>query len=226
MKIITGASRGIGKYLLERYHDEYETVEGVFFYTEPYARYYDHYSRLDISDFAEVSDWLNDIDIGDRVELINCAGIYYNSFAHDSEIDKWERVIEINLVGTFNVIRALLPHMRCHNYGRIVNLSSVVDKLGIAGTSAYAASKSGLEGLVKVLAIENASKGITINNLRLGYFDIGMGREIPSSLKGKISERIPTHKFGRPDHIYDAIEFLIKNDYINGSSLDLNGGLT
>lgn len=232
MKIITGASRGIGKYLLERYVDEDEFVQGTFLDTQPTPLFLKHYSSVDVSNFTSVCTWIDGIlskgqdeNYHLKIELINCAGINYNSFAHRARTYYWGRVIKVNLIGTFNVICALLPHMRRYKYGRIINLSSVVDKLGIAGTSAYAASKAGLEGMTKVLATENASKGITVNNLRLGYFGIGMGKEVPTEVGDKILDRIPAHEFGRPDHIYDAVEFLIKNDYINGTSLDLNGGL-
>jgi acetoacetyl-CoA reductase/3-oxoacyl-[acyl-carrier protein] reductase len=115
--------------------------------------------------------------------------------------------------------------MRKSNYGRIINFSSVVAQTGIPGTSAYAASKAGLWGLTKAVAAENASKGITINNLNLGYFQIGMGEEISPEMRNKLIEKIPVNEFGEPESIYNAVNFLIENSYINGASLDINGGL-
>jgi acetoacetyl-CoA reductase/3-oxoacyl-[acyl-carrier protein] reductase len=236
MKIITGASRGIGKYLFDRYADEGEWVEGTFFHTEPtrklYGEFLDNlprvnYSYVDVCEYYQVEDWINRISPTGpgKIELINCAGIKYDSITHYALPSFWKRVIEVNLIGTFNVIRAILPRMREIGYGRIINMSSVVDSLGVPGTSAYAASKAGLEGLTKVLAVENAINGITVNNLRLGYFDIGMGREISPLLRGKIGTRIPTHEFGKPENTYDAMNFLINNAYVNGSSLTIDGGL-
>jgi acetoacetyl-CoA reductase/3-oxoacyl-[acyl-carrier protein] reductase len=232
MKIITGASKGIGKYLLERYTDRCsEIVRGTFLYTDPPLELSKFYSKVDITKYESVEDWIqNDIliigcEFPVRIDLINCAGISYSSFAHVGDPAIWDTIIGINLTGTFNVIRAVLPAMRKAKYGRIINMSSVVDRLGVAGTSAYAASKAGLEGLAKVIAVENGSMGITINNLRLGYFDIGMGSKISPSLKVNIDERIPTHRFGDPKTILNAIDFLIDNPYINGSSLTIDGGL-
>jgi acetoacetyl-CoA reductase/3-oxoacyl-[acyl-carrier protein] reductase len=129
------------------------------------------------------------------------------------------------LIGTFNVIRAVLPLMREERYGRIINFSSVVAQMGIPGTSAYAASKAGLSGLTKSIAVENAKRGITINNLNLGYFDIGMISEVSNEFQKLIKDKIPTGNFGNPINIFKAINFIIETDYINGTSIDLNAGL-
>jgi len=225
MKIITGASRGIGKYLLEKYVNSGEMVCGTFLSTKPLPDFARYYSQVDVSKYSEVVSWITSLIITDKIEVINCAAINYNSYTHKADPNNWERTIEINLIGTFNVIRSILPQMRKSNYGRIINFSSVVAQTGIPGTSAYAASKAGLWGLTKAVAAENASKGITINNLNLGYFQIGMGEEISPEMKNKLIEKIPGNEFGDPESIYNAVNFLIENSYINGASLDINGGL-
>jgi len=226
MKIITGASKGIGKYLLEKYMNLGETVYGTFLSTDPSPEFHNCYSKVDVSNYQEVVGWINSIPLTNKVELINCAAINCNSFAHKAEPDKWEKTILINLVGTFNVIHALLPWMRKNSYGRIINFSSIVSLSGIPGTSAYATSKAGLMGLTKALVAENGSKGITINNLNLGYFQIGMGEDLAPELRSMIKEKIPSHEFGNPETIYNAVNFLIENSYVNGANLDINGGLS
>jgi len=225
MKIITGASKGIGKYLLEKYIATGETVIGTFLSTEPLPEYAKYYYRIDVSSYSDVAIWINSISLEEKIVLINCAGISYNSYAHKADPLLWEKVISTNLSGSFNIIRALLPEMRKNNYGRVINFSSVVAQSGIPGTSAYAASKAGLWGMTKALAVENASKGITVNCLNLGYFDLGMGNNLSPELQIKIKERIPTNEFGDARNIYNAINFLVDNDYVNGTSLDINGGL-
>ncbi len=225
MKIITGASRGIGRYLLERYLIPGEVVCGTCFITEPPRYLSKYYWKVDVSNYSSVAEWIKIIVPAGNIELINCAAINYNSFAHKANPYDWEEIIRVNLIGTFNVIRALLPEMRKSNYGRIINLSSIVDRLGIPGTSAYEASKAGLLGLTRVLASENASRGITVNNLNLGYFKIGMGCELSTELGNEIKKRIPVSDFGDPETIYNAVNFLINNSYVNGASLDINGGL-
>ena len=226
MIIITGASRGIGKYLMQRFVVDSNDVIGLDYKTEPD----DNLNLIYKVDISNQSDILAFVEVvkGKRAQnivLINCAGTNYNKYAHRADPLKWAHIINVNLIGTFNVINAILPIMREQNYGRIINFSSVVAQVGIPGTSAYAASKSGLWGMTKALVAENASNGITINNLNLGYFDIGMINEIPLELKDQIKEKIPLNKFGDPKTIYDAIIFLIGNDYVNGAGININGGL-
>jgi NAD(P)-dependent dehydrogenase (short-subunit alcohol dehydrogenase family) len=226
MIIITGASKGIGKYLLEKYADNGRDVYGTFNSTAPIDTYANRYQRVDVSSTDNIKNWFNNIcSENENITIINAAGVNYNSFAHKSDLDKWKHVIEVNLFGTFSVIREILPRMRRQKYGRIINCSSIVAQLGIPGTSAYAASKSALWGLTKSLAVENASLGITINNLNLGYFDIGMGLELPEAYRTSIKTKIPTEEFGNPENIYNAIQFLRESDYVNGTSIDINAGL-
>jgi NAD(P)-dependent dehydrogenase (short-subunit alcohol dehydrogenase family) len=226
MIIITGASKGIGKYLYKRFTEIDEFVYGTYNSTGSDDEAHRKMSKVDVTDYSEVEEWINKINRQmDSVVLINCAGTNYNSFAHKAAIEEWERVIKVNLVGTFNVIRALLPMMREKGYGRIINFASIVAQKGMHGTSAYAASKAGLWGLTKSIAVENARKGITINNLNLGYFDIGMIKEVPENYQNSIKELIPSGAFGTPENIFSAVNFIIETDYINGTSIDINGGL-
>jgi NAD(P)-dependent dehydrogenase (short-subunit alcohol dehydrogenase family) len=227
MIIITGASRGIGKFLLEKFISEKnEKVIGIYNSTFPNPQYEKHYIKLDLLNFNNVNEWINSMsnEFTDLV-LLNCAGNNYNSFAHKSDMRSWKDVINLNLVATFNLIHEVLPIMREQEYGRIINFSSIVAQTGIPGTSAYAASKAGLWGMSKAIAVENAKKGITINNLNLGYFDIGMISEVPEKFQSLIKAKIPTGDFGNPENIYNAVNFLIDSDYVIGSSIDMNAGL-
>ena len=115
--------------------------------------------------------------------------------------------------------------MRKKRYGRIILFSSVVPQIGVPGTSAYSASKAGLWGLTKTVAIENATYGITINTVNLGYFNIGMIKDVPTELLNKIIISIPMEKLGDPINILKTVEYLISTDYITGSQINLNGGL-
>lgn len=226
MVIITGASRGIGEYLLEAFLQDGEEVLGTYNTSIPSVARRDSFVKLDVTDFSSVQEHLLEEVRGKKnLVLINCAGISYNAFAHKADVEVWRQVVDVNLIGVFNVITCLLPIMRNNGYGRIVNLSSVVPVLGVPGTSAYAASKSALWGLSRAICAENASKGITINNLRLGYFDIGMLNDIPKELLCRIIENIPCKRFGDPKDIYKAIKLLVDCSYINGANIDINGGL-
>ena len=226
MIIITGASRGIGKFLFEKYYKNGENIIGTYHSTPPDEQFIDQYYKVDISDINEVTAWIEIIKTEiSQLTLVNCAGNNYNSFAHKADLKKWSNVINVNLVGSFNVIYSLLPYMRNDDFGRIINFSSIVAQVGIPGTSAYAASKSGLWGLARSIAIENATKGITINKLNLGYFDIGMITEVPDKYQEVNKKKIPTGEFGDPENIFNAVEFIRKADYMNGTSIDINAGL-
>lgn len=226
MILITGASRGIGKFLFDEFVKSGEEVYGTYFSENKDLENNESYFRLDVSDYDQTSKIINNLGSKlKKIVLINCAGNNYNCFAHKSSPQKWNEVISTNLTGTYNMIRAALPVMREQGYGRIINFSSIVAESGIPGTSAYAASKAGLWGMTRSIAVENASKGITINNLNLGYFDIGMIAEVSEEYQKIVKSKIPTGKFGDPENILNAVKFIIESDYINGTSVDINGGI-
>lgn len=226
MYVITGASRGIGKFLFEKLAAEGAQVVGTYFHTTPADPHEGRLFKVDISDFAQVSAWI--AGLGEKLKevvLINCAGTNYNAFGHKSDMKKWAEVINVNLIGTFHLIGALLPLMREQGWGRIINLSSVVAQAPVPGTSAYAASKAGLWGMTRALAVENAKKGITVNNLNLGYFNIGMITEVPAEFQPVVKAKIPTGEFGDPENILRTVKFVVANDYLNGSSIDVSAGM-
>jgi NAD(P)-dependent dehydrogenase (short-subunit alcohol dehydrogenase family) len=226
MILITGASKGIGKYLLEKFIYIGERAIGTFNNTAPNSGLTQYLSKVDIRNAVEVKEWLLNIKPTDeKLVLLNCAGINYNAVGHKADYEHWCNVINVNLSGTFNVISQVLPLMRDRNYGRIINLSSVVAQMGIPGTSAYSASKSGMWGMTRALAVENAKKGITINSINLGYFNIGMISEVPEEYQVVIKSKIPTGRFGNPEEIWNTVQYIINNSYLNGTSIDINGGL-
>ncbi len=225
--LITGASRGIGLFLLRKLKQAGCTVCGTYSSTCPPEELASFYQQVDIACDVQVRNWISEVVTSDdQVVLINCASVNYNVLARKAEVEKWKNLIDVNLVGTFRVINAVLPQMYEKGFGRIINLSSVLAQKGVPGTSAYAASKSALWGMAKSIAAENAKKNITINNLNLGYYNAGMTLcDVPEHILTEIKEQIPNHELGDPENIYNAVLFLVRADYVNGSSLDLNGGL-
>lgn len=223
--LITGANRGIGKYLYDYFKSQEFYVYGTYHTTKPEIED-SNLLKVDVSSKEQVDKWIQNLDLPDKkLILINAAGILKQGFAHKINLVDWDDVINVNLRGTMNVIRSVLPIMRSENYGRIINFSSVVATKGIAGTSAYAASKSGLLGLTKAIAVENAIKGITINSISLGYFDIGMVNVLSNELLNGIIQNIPMKRLGNKKDILLAVNFLIGCEYITGSTIDINGGL-
>jgi NAD(P)-dependent dehydrogenase (short-subunit alcohol dehydrogenase family) len=116
--------------------------------------------------------------------------------------------------------------MREQNYGRIINFSSVVTLLPTPGISAYAASKSALIGLTKSLAVENGAKGITVNAINLGYVNLGMGiNDVSEVYQEKMKSKIPSGRFCEPEEVFQTVKYLIQTEYLNGTAIDINGGL-
>jgi NAD(P)-dependent dehydrogenase (short-subunit alcohol dehydrogenase family) len=226
MIIITGASRGVGNYLLNSYLQESESqVIGTYCNSKPTVNT-EVFEKIDVTNMDEINDFIQRraSDLKD-ITLINCAGISYNAFTHKSDPDKWKRVVETNLFGTYNFIRALLPLMREQKFGRIINFSSVVAIKPTPGVSAYAASKSALWGLSKSIAIENAIFNISVNNINLGYSELGMIETVPEEFKKQIVAQIPAGILCEPKDILSTVNYLRSTRYITGSSIDLTGGL-
>lgn len=226
MIIITGASRGIGEFLFKSFlKDGNEDIKGLYCNTKPEENF-EKFIKLDITNYDEIEMFVNSsLNEFKDITLINCAGITYNSFAHKSSHEQWKNVIDTNLIGTYNIIRALLPIMRNQKFGRIINFSSVVAIKPTQGISSYAASKSALWGLAKSVAIENAALNITINNINLGYSELGMIEMVPAEYKKNIIAQIPTGILCPPGDILNTVNFLRTTRYITGASIDLNGGL-
>ena len=232
--VIVGASGGIGRYLMTSLSD-YE-VMGSYHLTNLYqSDWMDVYKertggrapflyQVDVTNPSDLESFA-DLVVTDRVVLVNAAGVNVNGVAHKYSEDWWDAVVDTNLKGTFLACKAFLPRMREKRWGRIINLSSIVGQLGVKGTVAYSASKMGLLGLTRNLAVENAHLGITVNALALGYFTVGMIDEVPTTAQQKLKQVIPMHRFGHPSNIDAAIRFLIGADYMTGATININGGL-
>ncbi|MGE4586135.1 MAG: SDR family NAD(P)-dependent oxidoreductase [Mangrovibacterium sp.] len=228
MIIITGASKGVGRYLFSRFKKDGSDVLGTYNTSiSGFENDIKSYLRIDVSDGESVNKMIAEIKGSlSKIVLLNCAGISYTSFAHKADINLWAKVIDVNLKGSFHMIHALLPIMREQNYGRIISFSSVVTARPTPGVSAYAASKAGLLGLTKSIAAENASKGITVNAINLGYVNVGMGvNDVPLAYQEKMKAQIPAGRFCDPEEIYNTVNYLINTEYVNGAAIDINGGL-
>ena len=220
--LLIGASSGIGRKLQPYFINDGFLVIPHYFKEKIEDGYHADIRKPDeVKEMvAKILKKYESIDI-----LINCAGISINGIAHRYNYEDWKKTIDTNLNGAFYCIREVLPSMRNNNYGVIINISSVVGRIGIPGTIAYSASKAGLMGLTRTIAIENIAKGITCNSIALGYVNAGLTARLPQELKKQILERIPMKRFCEIDEIYNTIDFIIRTPYITGQIIDLNGGL-
>lgn len=228
MIIITGASKNIGRFLFRSLKNEGEKVLGTYNSTiVGFEEDFDDYYKIDLLDDKAIKKWICSIKkYLNNITLISCAGISQACFAHKADIEQWQHVVNVNVFGTFNIIHELLPLMREQSFGRIILMSSVVAKLPTPGVSAYATSKAALLGLTKSLAVENASKGITVNAINLGYVSVGMGvNDVPRPYQEKMKSAIPEGRFCEPFEILNTVKYLMNTPYITGSAIDLNGGV-
>ena len=181
-------------------------------------------AHIDINDHLKLSTYLQNNKPNVVVFFTN---YNYNCFLHKYSTNKEELIKQINtnIVGVTLGISEALAYMREAQFGRIILASSVTVSAPIAGTSVYASCKAYYENLVKVIAMENASKNITANCIQLGYMDGGLTYTLPEDFLKDTINKIPAKRLGSVEEIATTIDFLIKNEYVNGVSLKIAGGL-
>ena len=159
--------------------------------------------------------------------LVNNAAITRDTLALRMKLDDWNAVLQTNLTGAHLCIQQGLGTMIKQRSGRIINLSSVVAETGNAGQSNYVASKAGLIGLTRAIAVEVASRNITVNAVAPGFIETPMTDPLPQELKDKMKSLIPLGRFGKDSDVAAAIVFLASDEagYITGQVLDVNGGM-
>jgi 3-oxoacyl-[acyl-carrier protein] reductase len=235
--VVTGASRGIGRAIARQLAADGATVIGL-------ARG-DHAATVvdeirsaggtaeavsaDVTDEAAIESVVagvlarhSRLDI-----LVNNAGIARDQLALRMKREDWDAVIATNLTAAFVCAQAVLKPMIRQRAGRIVNVTSVVGQAGNAGQANYAASKAGLIGLTKSLALEVASRQVTVNAVAPGLIDTDMTRALPQRAGEEWSSRIPLGRLGSPEDVAAAVGFLVSDEaaYITGHVLAVNGGM-
>lgn len=184
---------------------------------------------LDMNDTASMEAALESIlQRSGRVDiLVNNAGIVRDKLLVRMDEADFRTVLDVNLVGPFRLVRAVLRPMMKQRYGRIVSISSVVGATGNAGQANYAAAKAGLEAFSKSVALEVASRGITVNVVAPGFIETDMTRALPEAVVTGVLEKIPVRRFGTGGEIAHAVRFLIDPaaGYVTGAVIPVNGGL-
>ena len=155
--------------------------------------------------------------------MVNNAGIVRDALFEKMTESEWREVMETNLTGAFNTASAALPHLTAGS--AIINISSVVAEMGNIGQANYAAAKAGLIGFSKSLARELAKKKIRVNVVAPGAILTDMFEKVPEKVREMIVDMTPLRRMGKPEEVADAVLFLLKNEYITGEVLNVNGGL-
>jgi len=235
--LVTGASRGIGRAIAMRLASQGATVIAGARGTNAQAvadeitaaghrgaaldRDITHTASVEAAAAAALAAH-GRIDI-----LVNNAGITKDQLMLRMKRDDWDAVVNTNLTGAYTCVQAVLKTMVKQRSGRIISITSVVGQAGNAGQVNYAASKAGLIGLTKALALEVASRGITVNAVAPGLIDTDMTKGISAGAHEEWAARIPLKRLGTPDDIAAAVAFLASDEasYITGQVLAVNGGM-
>lgn len=186
-------------------------------------------AQADISEYDQVESMCESVHerFGAVDVLVNNAGITVDKKFENMTREDWDRVIDINLGGTFNCTHCFFDDIRSAAEGRLINISSVVGQQGNYGQANYATTKSGLFGFTRTLALELASEGSTANCVAPGFVETDMLSDVPDRVKEHILKRIPLDRFATVDDISGIVRFLASHDssYMTGQVLGVNGGM-
>lgn len=237
--VVTGASRGIGRaialelaskgvFVVINYNGSKERAEEVKAEIEKNGGSAAVY-QCNVSQFDECEQFLKYVvkEYGRIDILVNNAGITRDGLLMKMSEEDFDKVIDVNLKGTFNTIRFVSRQMLKQRSGRIINMSSVVGISGNAGQANYASSKAGVIGLTKAAARELASRGITVNAVAPGFIETEMTDVLSDAVKEASVAQIPLGKFGKPEDIAKTVAFLASDDagYITGQVIQVDGGM-
>jgi 3-oxoacyl-(acyl-carrier-protein) reductase len=237
--LVTGGTRGIGGAITQALAESGASVAAGYSRGRESAERFQeqmgsngatvsiHQGRVDDADdcnrvVQEVMDRFGRIDY-----LVNNAGITVDKTVRKMSNEDWHQVLNVNLSGAFQMTKAVIEHMIERGSGRIVNISSVIGETGNVGQANYAASKAGLFGFTKSLALEMAQRGITVNCVAPGFIETEMVAAIPQAALAKVVEKIPQRRLGRPEEVARVVRFLLEDEssYITGAVYTVNGGL-
>lgn len=229
--VVTGGSRGLGQAMCERFASEGAKVVAVDMAELAYKNDNVEFYKLNVTspeDINKFKDYM--IEKYHKVDiLVNNAGITRDAMTRKMTDEMWDLVINVNLKGVFNMVRAFGPLMEENNYGSIINISSVVGVFGNIGQANYAASKAGVIGLTKTWAKEFARKGAKVrcNAIAPGYIMTDMLKTVPEDLLEKFAKLTMLGRLGQPNEIASAAAFLASDDasYVTGQVLEVNGGM-
>ena len=232
--LVTGASGGIGREIVKKFY----SLEGSIVATGTNTEKLDllkkdfpniNIIKFDISNHSKIEEFVDNatnqltgLDI-----LVNNAGTNMDNLSLRMKEEEWKKVIDINLTSTFLLSKYAIKKMLKNKYGKIVNITSVVGHTGNLGQSNYAASKAGIIGMTKSLAIEYAKKNITLNCVSPGFIQSRMTDNIVESVKAVLTSRIPMSRLGNGEDVANSVIFLSSDQasYITGETLHVNGGM-
>lgn len=237
--LVTGATRGIGKAIAIALAKEgYDIAINYRTENEEVSNTKNEIESLnvktfmikgDVSNFEDCKEFVDSIikEYGKIDVLVNNAGITKDNLLLRMKEEEFKSVIDVNLVGTFNVTRNVIPYMIKAREGRIINISSVVGISGNGGQTNYSASKAGIIGFTKSLAKEVGSRNILVNAIAPGFIETNMTAVLKDEMKENIANQIPLKRMGTAEDVASVVKFLASEDssYITGQVINVDGGM-
>jgi len=232
--LITGASGGIGNELVKKFISLGGNVLGTGTKSEKLDLIKKKYpnakvKKFDISDHSRIEEFIDNVtlELGGLDILINNAGTNVDNLSLRMKNEEWKKVIDINLTSTFLLAKHAIKKMLKNKFGRVVNITSVVGHTGNLGQANYSASKAGIIGMSKSLAIEYAKKNITVNCVSPGFIVSDMTMNIAEKVKLYLTSRIPMGKLGTGEDVSNCVAFLSSDQasYVTGETVHVNGGM-
>ena len=232
--LVTGASGGIGREIVKKFISLGGTVVATGTNLERLDLLKKDFPnvnvvKFDISEHSKIEEFIDNVftQLSGLDILINNAGTNMDNLSLRMKDEEWQKVIDINLTSTFLLSKYAIKKMLKNKYGRIVNISSVVGHTGNLGQANYSASKAGIIGMTKSLAIEYAKKNITLNCVSPGFIQSKMTDNINESVKATLTSRIPMSRLGNAEDVANSVAFLSSDQasYVTGETIHVNGGM-
>ena len=232
--LITGATGGIGKALVNKFSSLGANILATGTKNEKLDLLKKEFPNInilkfDISEHPKIEEFIENVfsQLTGLDVLINNAGVNLDNLSLRMSDEQWKKVIDINLGSTFLLTKHAIKKMLKNKYGRIVNITSIVGHTGNLGQANYAASKAGIIGMSKSLAIEYAKKNITINCVSPGFIQTKMTDNILENIKAVLTSKIPMSRLGSGEDVANTVAFLSSDaaSYITGETIHVNGGM-
>jgi 3-oxoacyl-[acyl-carrier protein] reductase len=232
--LVTGATRGIGNAIARRLEASGFFVIGTATSEEGASKISDSLERgvgmcVRVDDDESVANLMSDIKEKYElpVVLVNNAGVTRDNLLMRMKDEEWRSVIETNVTSLYRLCKPLMRPMLKARWGRIVNISSVVGRMGNPGQTNYVTSKSAIEGFTRSLALEIGNRGVTVNAVAPGFIETDMTDELTDAQRDQMLSRVALGRMGNPEDIAATVNFLVSDDasYITGATIPVNGGL-
>ena len=228
MIIVTGASGGIGKIIIDKL-SKLETVIAVYNSSNSIMKNANNikWIKSDLRSISGVEKVVTEVSkySDEKISLLNMSAKKNDGLLVNHDLSLWDESISLNLTSPFYFAKLLIPLMIKNKWGRFMFVTSTGGIRGDIGTVSYSASKTGLIGLSRVISKEYSKFNITSNIISLGTFDTGLFHNLSEKKRKEILDTVPSKRPGDVDNIINSVDFIIKSDYVNGSIINIDGGM-